>query len=180
MRLFLTRCNVGNKGAVRVIRPDLCSVRTDTCRGPLALQARHTALRPQPRRHRSLSVFFDAPCTVHCTNVTVDLSLLKVVDLWTPLELTRRIARELDRIDELDALLEWSTRTAYTVEDKEEGGLVHKYVRSRSRHAEKQKLTRWTQKAGVSARTGSPQASTARRRCSRRRFLVSTCSSQDT
>lgn len=38
----------------------------------------------------------------------------------------RAIAKELGVSDELEGLLEWSSRSAYTIEDKEEGGLVHK------------------------------------------------------
>jgi len=49
-----------------------------------------------------------------------------VLDLWVPLRTARRVAAELSVLDELAALLEWPTRGAYSVEDKEEGGLVHK------------------------------------------------------
>lgn len=55
-----------------------------------------------------------------------------VFDLWVPLSIARDVADELDRLDELAALLEWETRQAYSVEDKEEGGLVHKCVARRS------------------------------------------------
>ena len=51
-----------------------------------------------------------------------------VADIWVPLPEARRVAQELDVLDELAALLEWETRAAWSVEDKEEGGLVHKCV----------------------------------------------------
>ncbi|GAA5999262.1 uncharacterized protein JCM10292_001711 [Rhodotorula paludigena] len=53
--------------------------------------------------------------------------LAPVFDLWVPLSIARDVADELDRLDELAALLEWETRQAYSVEDKEEGGLVHNW-----------------------------------------------------
>ncbi|SCV73750.1 BQ2448_6180 [Microbotryum intermedium] len=46
-------------------------------------------------------------------------------DIWVPLKLAASISDELNAADELSALLEWSTRKAFTVEDKEEGGIVH-------------------------------------------------------
>ena len=49
-----------------------------------------------------------------------------VNDIWAPLQTARRVAEELGVLDELAGLLEWETRRAFTVEDKEEGGLVHK------------------------------------------------------
>lgn len=46
--------------------------------------------------------------------------------MWAPLEAARTISLELGVLDELDSLLEWSTRSAFSVEDKEQGGMVHK------------------------------------------------------
>ncbi|KAL8290531.1 hypothetical protein RQP46_002789 [Phenoliferia psychrophenolica] len=48
-------------------------------------------------------------------------------DIWVPLPEARRVAKELNVDDELAALLEWETRSAWSVEDKEEGGLVHNW-----------------------------------------------------
>jgi hypothetical protein len=48
-------------------------------------------------------------------------------DIWVPLATARRVAQELDVLVELAALLEWETRTAWSVEDREVGGIVHKY-----------------------------------------------------
>ncbi|GAA5893811.1 hypothetical protein JCM6882_003101 [Rhodosporidiobolus microsporus] len=59
-----------------------------------------------------------------------DLSLgglAPFLDLWTPLHLARKIAFSLNRHEELAALLEWETRAAWSVEDKEEGGVVHNW-----------------------------------------------------
>ncbi|TNY22421.1 hypothetical protein DMC30DRAFT_415089 [Rhodotorula diobovata] len=53
--------------------------------------------------------------------------LAPLLDLWVPLRTARRVAAELSVLDELAALLEWPTRGAYSVEDKEEGGLVHNW-----------------------------------------------------
>jgi len=47
-----------------------------------------------------------------------------VTEIWVTLKLARSCASRLDRLDELDGLLEWRSRSAWTVEDKEEGGLV--------------------------------------------------------
>ncbi|SGY26250.1 BQ5605_C018g08712 [Microbotryum silenes-dioicae] len=54
-------------------------------------------------------------------------------DIWVPLKLAASIANELHVADELSALLEWSTRKAFTVEDKEEGGIVHNWKISSDR-----------------------------------------------
>ncbi|GAA6014422.1 hypothetical protein JCM10207_005455 [Rhodosporidiobolus poonsookiae] len=48
-------------------------------------------------------------------------------DLWVPLALARQVAEELGRDDELAALLDWETRAAWSVEDKEVGGVVHNW-----------------------------------------------------
>ncbi|BGP41992.1 hypothetical protein JCM10449v2_005989 [Rhodotorula kratochvilovae] len=53
--------------------------------------------------------------------------LAPVLDLWVPLKVARKVAADLGVLDELAALLEWETRGAYSVEDKEEGGLVHNW-----------------------------------------------------
>ncbi|GAA5934899.1 hypothetical protein JCM10213_007891 [Rhodosporidiobolus nylandii] len=49
------------------------------------------------------------------------------LDLWLPLSPAREIAAELGRLDELDGLLEWDTRAAWSIEDREEGGVVHNW-----------------------------------------------------
>ncbi|KAI5477326.1 hypothetical protein MNV49_006468 [Pseudohyphozyma bogoriensis] len=48
-------------------------------------------------------------------------------DLWVPLKVAREVADALDVLDELAGLLEWESRGAYSVEDKEEGGVVHNW-----------------------------------------------------
>ncbi|GAA5825458.1 hypothetical protein JCM11251_006994 [Rhodosporidiobolus azoricus] len=53
--------------------------------------------------------------------------LAPFLDVWTPLHLARKIAFSLDRHEELAALLEWETRAAWSVEDKEESGVVHNW-----------------------------------------------------
>ncbi|GAA5976397.1 hypothetical protein JCM11641_006001 [Rhodosporidiobolus odoratus] len=53
--------------------------------------------------------------------------LAPFLDIWLPLARTREIAAELGRLDELAGLLEWDTRVAWSVEDKEEGGMVHNW-----------------------------------------------------
>ncbi|GAA6058356.1 hypothetical protein JCM3770_005852 [Rhodotorula araucariae] len=53
--------------------------------------------------------------------------LAPVLDLWVTLRVARKVAAELGVLDELAALLESETRGAYSVEDKEEGGLVHNW-----------------------------------------------------
>ena len=58
--------------------------------------------------------------------------LLRLVyDVWVSLRTAREIAEELQVLDELAGLLEWEGRKAWSVEDKEEGGMVHKFVCSR-------------------------------------------------
>lgn len=49
-----------------------------------------------------------------------------VKDIWVPLKTAREIAAELGVLDELSTLLAKESRAAYTVEDRTEGGLVHK------------------------------------------------------
>ncbi|PRQ71877.1 hypothetical protein AAT19DRAFT_9992 [Rhodotorula toruloides] len=53
--------------------------------------------------------------------------LAPVPDIWVPLKTAREVADSLGRLDELAALLDWQTRRAWSVEDKEEGGLVHNW-----------------------------------------------------
>ncbi|GAA5820992.1 hypothetical protein JCM10212_006411 [Sporobolomyces blumeae] len=48
-------------------------------------------------------------------------------DVWVPLETARAVARDLGRLDELAGLLDWDSRKAWTVDDKEEGSLVHNW-----------------------------------------------------
>lgn len=48
------------------------------------------------------------------------------VDLWVPLQLARQVVLELGRLDELEALLDWDSRRAWTVEDREVEALLHK------------------------------------------------------
>ncbi|GAA5969044.1 hypothetical protein JCM3765_005277 [Sporobolomyces pararoseus] len=48
-------------------------------------------------------------------------------DIWVPLRDARDIAKELGVINQLAGLLEWETRKAYSVEDKEEGGITHNW-----------------------------------------------------
>ncbi|GAA5862633.1 hypothetical protein JCM1840_002618 [Sporobolomyces johnsonii] len=48
-------------------------------------------------------------------------------DLWVSLKVARDVARELGVLDELAGLLEWETRRAWSVEDKEESGIVHNW-----------------------------------------------------
>lgn len=50
-------------------------------------------------------------------------------DLWVPLRLARQVVAELGRLDELEQLLAWESRRAWTVEDREEGALLHKLSR---------------------------------------------------
>jgi hypothetical protein len=52
--------------------------------------------------------------------------LAPFLDLWVPLQLVRQVVRELGRLDELEALLDWDSRRAWTVEDREEEALLHK------------------------------------------------------
>lgn len=47
-------------------------------------------------------------------------------DLWVPLQLARRVVGELGRLGELEALLNWDSRRAWTLEDREEDALLHK------------------------------------------------------
>lgn len=49
-----------------------------------------------------------------------------VIDIWVPLKTASVIVEKLGLEDELAGLLDWSSRLAYSVEDKEEGGMVHK------------------------------------------------------
>jgi len=49
-----------------------------------------------------------------------------VYDIWVSLRIARDVAKELGVLDELSGLLEWETRKAWSVEDKEEGGIAHK------------------------------------------------------
>ncbi|GAA5874558.1 hypothetical protein JCM8547_002191 [Rhodosporidiobolus lusitaniae] len=59
---------------------------------------------------------------------SLDLSgLAPFPDLWVPLQVAREVAKELGRDGELSALLQWETRAAWSVEDKEEGGMVHNW-----------------------------------------------------
>ncbi|GAA6037313.1 hypothetical protein JCM8097_008505 [Rhodosporidiobolus ruineniae] len=53
--------------------------------------------------------------------------LAPFLDIWVPLALARSVASHLDRLDELSGLLEWETRAAWSVQDKEEGGVVHNW-----------------------------------------------------
>ncbi|GAA5922682.1 hypothetical protein JCM1841_001103 [Sporobolomyces salmonicolor] len=48
-------------------------------------------------------------------------------DLWVSLKVAREVAKELGVLDELAGLLEWETRRAWSVEDKEESGIVHNW-----------------------------------------------------
>ncbi|GAA5864815.1 hypothetical protein JCM3774_004238 [Rhodotorula dairenensis] len=48
-------------------------------------------------------------------------------DLWVPLQLARQVVDELGRLDELEALLDWESRRAWTVEDREEDALLHNW-----------------------------------------------------
>ncbi|KAK4050325.1 hypothetical protein OIO90_005118 [Microbotryomycetes sp. JL221] len=52
--------------------------------------------------------------------------LAPFVDLWVSLDTARKVATQLNRLDELAGLLEWDTRKAFSVHDKEQDGLVHK------------------------------------------------------
>lgn len=52
--------------------------------------------------------------------------LFAVYDIWVSLRTAREVAEELEVLDELAGLLEWEGRKAWSVEDKEEGGMVHK------------------------------------------------------
>ncbi|GAA6040575.1 hypothetical protein NBRC10512_005323 [Rhodotorula toruloides] len=63
-------------------------------------------------------------------SLTYDISiggLAPILDIWVPLKTARDVANSLGRLDELAALLDWQTRRAWSVEDKEEGGLVHNW-----------------------------------------------------
>ncbi|BGP26275.1 hypothetical protein JCM10295v2_005220 [Rhodotorula toruloides] len=63
-------------------------------------------------------------------NLAYDVSLgglAPVLDIWVPLKIAREVADSLGRLDELAALLDWQTRRAWSVEDKEEGALVHNW-----------------------------------------------------
>lgn len=60
----------------------------------------------------------------------------KVDDIWLPLSTTRTIATSLCLIPEpdsgtkhgpLSALLDWSTRLAWSLDDGEEGGMLHNW-----------------------------------------------------
>ncbi|KAM0790130.1 hypothetical protein ACM66B_005454 [Microbotryomycetes sp. NB124-2] len=53
--------------------------------------------------------------------------LAPFLDMWVPLREARAVAKKLGRMDELAALLEWDTRKAFSVHDKEESGLVHNW-----------------------------------------------------
>ncbi|KAM0751111.1 hypothetical protein T439DRAFT_347710 [Meredithblackwellia eburnea MCA 4105] len=53
--------------------------------------------------------------------------LAPFIDIWVTLEEARRVAEELQIIDLLAAFLEWDTRSAWSIEDKEEGGLIHNW-----------------------------------------------------
>ncbi|GAA6022362.1 hypothetical protein JCM8202_000877 [Rhodotorula sphaerocarpa] len=48
-------------------------------------------------------------------------------DLWVPLRLARQVVAELGRLHELAQLLAWESRRAWTVEDREEGALLHNW-----------------------------------------------------
>ncbi|GAA5986827.1 hypothetical protein JCM5350_005254 [Sporobolomyces pararoseus] len=48
-------------------------------------------------------------------------------DIWVSLRDAREIAKELGVSNQLSGLLEWETRKAYSVEDKEEGGITHNW-----------------------------------------------------
>lgn len=50
--------------------------------------------------------------------------MFAVTDIWVPLKTARTCASRLSRLAELDGLLEWRSRSAFTIDDKEEGGLV--------------------------------------------------------
>lgn len=78
-----------------------------------------------------------APCEFVCCSalvfsnldvrpLTPRLSCTTVIDIWVPLKTARTIAENLGVLDELAGLLEWETRRAFSVEDREEGGMVHK------------------------------------------------------
>ncbi|GAA5970469.1 hypothetical protein JCM8115_004424 [Rhodotorula mucilaginosa] len=53
--------------------------------------------------------------------------LAPFLDLWVPLQLAREVVLELGRLDELEALLDWDSRRAWTVEDREEEALLHNW-----------------------------------------------------
>lgn len=76
-------------------------------------------LAPSQSRYSSTSLHASHSCGSHT-----------VLDIWVPLKTARDVANSLGRLDELAALLDWQTRRAWSVEDKEEGGLVHKCVSS--------------------------------------------------
>ncbi|KAK4701734.1 hypothetical protein P7C70_g4492, partial [Phenoliferia sp. Uapishka_3] len=60
--------------------------------------------------------------------------LAPFIDIWVTLLEARKVAEELEVIDQLSALLEWETRSAWSVEDKEEGGgIVHNWKISSDR-----------------------------------------------
>ncbi|GAA5940461.1 uncharacterized protein JCM15063_002333 [Sporobolomyces koalae] len=48
-------------------------------------------------------------------------------DIWVPLRKAREIALDLGVLEELAGLLELGTRKAWSVEDKEQGGMVHNW-----------------------------------------------------
>lgn len=61
-------------------------------------------------------------------------TLWTVIDIWVPMKKAREVADSLGRLEELAAFLDWQTRRAWSVEDKEEGGLVHKCAELVSAH----------------------------------------------
>ncbi|GAA5854998.1 hypothetical protein JCM5353_002017 [Sporobolomyces roseus] len=53
-------------------------------------------------------------------------------DIWVSLRTAREVAEELEVLDELAGLLEWEGRKAWSVEDKEEGGMLENRIGSNS------------------------------------------------
>lgn len=54
-------------------------------------------------------------------------------EIWVSLRVAREIAKDLGVFDLLSGLLEWETRKAWSVEDREQGGMVHNWKISSDR-----------------------------------------------
>lgn len=56
-----------------------------------------------------------------------DLGMGLFTDIWLPLNRCRRIAQKLGVFDQLSTLLDWSSRKAYTLDDRTANELVHNW-----------------------------------------------------
>jgi hypothetical protein len=109
------------------VRPHLCR------RCAASPSASRESLTGWPAREAPLTGLFRFDLQPYAYDTTL-AGLAPYEDVWVSLTIARRVANELGLADDLAGLLDWDSRFAWTIADKEEAALRHKCAH-RSEHA---------------------------------------------